>query len=70
VTIVDDTLSTGGTLLSLLEGVRKRGVTASEILVLVEKVDNGGRARLAAITDIAVRTVMKIRVSEQGVVVL
>lgn len=70
VTIVDDTLSTGGTLLSLLEGVRKRGVTVSEILVLVEKVDNGGRARLEAVTDIPVRTVMKIRVSEQGVVVL
>ncbi|MNR06991.1 Adenine phosphoribosyltransferase [compost metagenome] len=70
VIIIDDTISTGGTLLSLIEAVRQRGAEIVEVLVLVEKVDNRGVERVKVEAGIDVKTVLKIKVEESGVIVL
>ncbi|CAM5385104.1 MULTISPECIES: phosphoribosyltransferase family protein [Streptomyces] len=62
VTIVDDTISTGGTLIALIEAVRKAGARVEEVLVAVEKPENGGRERIAECFGIAVRSVIRIAV--------
>ncbi|WP_068776135.1 adenine phosphoribosyltransferase [Paenibacillus sp. FJAT-26967] len=70
VILVDDTISTGGTLISLIDAVRQRGADIAEVLVLVEKVDNRGVERVKTETGLDVKTVMKIQVEESGVIVL
>ncbi|WP_202113385.1 adenine phosphoribosyltransferase [Paenibacillus sp. MMS18-CY102] len=70
VIIVDDTISTGGTLLSLINAVRQRGAEIAEILVLVEKAENQGVEFIKRKTGVDVKTVLKIKVEESGVTVL
>jgi adenine phosphoribosyltransferase len=65
VTIIDDTISTGGTLLALIEAVQKAGAQISEILVAVEKPDNGGCAKVAERFGISVKTLIKITVDTE-----
>jgi adenine phosphoribosyltransferase len=62
VTIIDDTISTGGTLVALIEAVRLAGAEVSEVLVAVEKPDNGGCARIAEHFGLTVRTLIRIAV--------
>lgn len=70
VLIVDDTLSTGGTLIALIEAIRQRGGDTAGAIAVIEKVDAGGRARVLKATGIHVRTLLQIRVSPGGVTVL
>ena len=62
ITIVDDTLSTGGTLDALIQAVQQVGATVEEILVVVEKVAGGGRERIRARHGIEVRSALRIDV--------
>ena len=62
VTIVDDTISTGGTLIALIEAVQAAGATVSEVLVAVEKPENGGREKVSERFGIDVRTLIRIAV--------
>ncbi|WP_181805027.1 dTMP kinase [Streptomyces shenzhenensis] len=68
VCLVDDTLSTGGTLVSLVSAVRQIGAEVSEIAVVVEKAGNGGRDALAQL-DVAVTALIEIEVSKSSVTV-
>jgi adenine phosphoribosyltransferase len=62
ITIVDDTLSTGGTLDALIRAVNSVGARVEEILVAVEKVSSGGRARIRTAHGIEVESAIRIDV--------
>jgi adenine phosphoribosyltransferase len=65
--IIDDTLSTGGTMVSLIEAVKKAGATVVGAVAIVEKVDNDGHDFVWLKTGVDVKTCLKIQVSEIGV---
>lgn len=58
VLIIDDLISTGGTLLALVEAVRITGATILEILTIGEKSENGGRAFLKEKTGLHIKTML------------
>lgn len=68
VCLVDDTLSTGGTLISLISAVREIGAEVGEVAVVVEKAGNGGRRELARL-GVTVSSLIEIQVSAGGVTV-
>src|SRR5258708_1974585 len=58
VLIVDDLISTGGTLVALIEAVRMTGATILEILTIGEKSENGGRDFLKQKTGFDIKTML------------
>ncbi|WP_234426671.1 phosphoribosyltransferase family protein [Streptomyces niger] len=64
-TLVDDTISTGTTLISLIEAVRAAGAEVEEVVVAVEQSADGGRRKVAERFGIAVRSVIRITVDER-----
>jgi adenine phosphoribosyltransferase len=68
--IIDDTLSTGGTMVALIEAVRKAGAQVVGAIAIVEKVANEGHDFVWAKTGVDVKTCMKINVTEVGIEVL
>lgn len=68
--IIDDTLSTGGTMVALINAVKEAGATVVGAIAIVEKISNKGRKLVYDKTGVDVKTCMKIEVSEQGVEVL
>ena len=70
VTIIDDTLSTGGAVIAMVEAVKGAGAQLVEVVCAVEKVGNNGFDNVLAKTGVAVKTLMKIVVSEKGVHVI
>jgi adenine phosphoribosyltransferase len=70
VVIIDDTISTGGTIISLIKAIETAGAEVVEILCLVEKVDNNGVDRVFAETGHNVKTYMKIRIIDNKVHIL
>lgn len=65
--LIDDTLASGGTMVSLIEAARSAGCIVDDVRVVVEKLGYGGRDRLADI-GINVRAGIGIAVSDEGVV--
>ena len=70
VIIIDDTISTGGTLLALIRSVKEMGAHVHDVVALVEKVDNDGVARVFEKCGVRVKTLLKIRIVDGKVVVL
>src|SRR3990167_4521984 len=70
ITIVDDTLSTGGTLISLISAIRQAGAIVTDVICVIEKVGNEGARRVYEATDIQVKSILKIVVNESYVEVL
>jgi adenine phosphoribosyltransferase len=68
VTIIEDTISSGGTIIALVDAVQKCGADVTEILAVVEKIGFGGVDRVMAQTGIRVKTGIGITVDETGVV--
>jgi adenine phosphoribosyltransferase len=62
VAIVDDTISTGGTLCALIRAVHDAGAHVSEVRVVVAKAANGGARRIQSEFGIPVRSVIEIDV--------
>jgi adenine phosphoribosyltransferase len=58
VIVVDDLISTGGTLVALIEAVRITGATILEVFTIGEKSENGGRAFLRQKTGLEVKTML------------
>lgn len=58
VLIVDDLISTGGTLVALVDAVRTTGATILEILTIGEKSENGGRDFLKKKTGHEIKTML------------
>lgn len=67
VLIFDDTLSTGGTALALIEAVEAIGAEVAGMVVITEKLGYGGRDKLRA-AGVDVRAGIGIRIGEDGVV--
>ncbi len=63
VTILDDLISTGGTLLSLIRMVERAGAEIIDILCIAEKINYGGVARVKKETGHVVQTLVQIDVS-------
>lgn len=61
-TIVDDTISTGGTLTALIEAVHAAGAKVTEVLTVVEKAENGGRQKVAERFGVEIRSLLRIGV--------
>ncbi|MFC6339301.1 adenine phosphoribosyltransferase [Pseudomonas sp. CCM 7891] len=70
ITVIDDTLSTGGAVISLIEAIRNCGGKVVDIICVVEKIQNGGANKVFKETGINVKTIMKIMVSKEGVEVV
>ncbi len=63
VIIIDDTVSTGGTLVALVEAVRRSGAEVLEALVVTEKPANGGAAAVLARCGVKVKPVLRVAVN-------
>jgi adenine/guanine phosphoribosyltransferase-like PRPP-binding protein len=56
--LIDDLISTGGTLISLVKAIRRVGAEILEILTVGEKTENLGREKLANETGLNVKTIL------------
>ncbi|HDP97110.1 MAG TPA: adenine phosphoribosyltransferase [Euryarchaeota archaeon] len=65
VIIVDDVVSTGGTLRALIEGLKGMGAEIVDILIAVEK--GTGREELEKQYGLTIKSLVRIDVSEDGV---
>jgi adenine/guanine phosphoribosyltransferase-like PRPP-binding protein len=63
VLIVDDLISTGGTLVALIRAIRQASATVRDIVCVAEKIEYGGAARVLADTGIAVKTLVRVSVA-------
>jgi adenine phosphoribosyltransferase len=67
VVLVDDVISTGGTLVSAVEGLRRAGAHVSEILVVIEKGESKADAEKKI--DMPITTLIKVAVENGRVVI-
>jgi adenine phosphoribosyltransferase len=63
VIIVDDMISTGGTMLAMIEAVEKANATIVDIICVAEKVEYQGVKRIEEKTGYPVKTLVKVSVS-------
>lgn len=63
VIIVDDMISTGGTMLALIEAVEKADATIVDIICVAEKIEYRGVKRIREETGYPVKTLLQISVS-------
>ena len=69
VAILDDVLSTGGTLEAVIEGVRRAGAEVTEIIAVVDK--GGGLRRLQGLyPDIRIQSLVRLEMDGDKVVLL
>ncbi|WP_050309454.1 phosphoribosyltransferase family protein [Yersinia pseudotuberculosis] len=67
VAIIDDTLSTGGTVIALIKAIQNSGGIVKDVICAVEKIQNNGKKNIFTQTGINVKTLMKISVKPHGV---
>lgn len=70
VLIVDDTISTGGVLVALIGAVRELRAEVAGVVAVIDKVQNGGVARVRRETGIEIRTLLPIEIVDGRVVVV
>lgn len=63
VIVVDDMVSTGGTMLALIEAIRLAGAEIIDIICVAEKIEYGGIERVAVQTGHQVKTLLQISVA-------
>jgi adenine/guanine phosphoribosyltransferase-like PRPP-binding protein len=63
VIIVDDMISTGGTMLALIKAIHQANAAIADIICVAEKVDYGGVSRVNKETGLQVKTLVKVSVS-------
>jgi len=69
VAILDDVLSTGGTLEAVIEGIRRAGAEVAEIIAVVEK--GGGLRRLQSIyPELSIQSLVRLEMDGDKVVLL
>ena len=66
VLLIDDTLASGGTIISLINAIREAGADVIDIRVIVEKIGYGGRLKVLEATDIPVHAAMGIAITSDG----
>ena len=70
VLIVDDTISTGGVLVALIRAVRDLGAEVTGVVAVVDKIQNGGVARVLDETGVTIQTLLPIEIVDGRVVVV
>jgi adenine/guanine phosphoribosyltransferase-like PRPP-binding protein len=70
VIIVDDLISTGGTMVALIQAIRRSGAQVIDIVCVAEKVEYGGVARVKEETGHTVKSILKVSVTGERSVVL
>lgn len=60
VIIIDDIIDSGGTMIALINAVRKAKVIIKDVVSLAEKVETGGVDRIEKETGIRVKTILRI----------
>ena len=65
VAIIDDIISTGGTLIGIIKTLQTIGAHIVDIIVLAEKIEYKGIQRVKEETDMDVRSLMKISIAEE-----
>lgn len=70
VLILEDTLSTGGTMTALIEAIEKADAQVAGAIAVIEKIENDGHDNVWLKTGIDVKTCLQIRVTEKGVEIL
>jgi adenine phosphoribosyltransferase len=65
--VVDDVVSTGGTMIAVLNALKSSGVEIADIVAVVEKGD--GKARVKAETGYEVKTLLKVDVVDGKVII-
>ena len=65
VIIIDDIISTGGTLIGLIQSLEKIGAEILEILVLGEKIEYGGIAKIKKETSYDVKSIIEISIASE-----
>ena len=66
--IIDDVLSTGGTLDAILEGVANTGAKVSEVVIVVDKGEK--MQDLAEKHQTRINSLVKIEMGENGIVIV
>jgi adenine phosphoribosyltransferase len=66
VTILEDTISTGGTIIALAEAVKAADGEVVEVLAVVEKVGGRGAERVRAALGVPVKSAIRITISPDG----
>ncbi len=63
VCIIDDIISTGGTMIGMIKALRKLGAIIQDIIVLGEKVEYNGVERVFQETGIRIKTIFEISIA-------
>lgn len=63
VLIVDDLISTGGTLIALIRAIQRAGAQIRDVVCVAEKIEYGGVARVKAETGLSVKTLVRVSVA-------
>ena len=66
VILIDDRISTGGTLVSLVQAIRQSGAAILEIFTIGEKSENRGREHLLQETGFTVKTLLRTSLARTG----
>ncbi len=66
--IVDDVISTGGTLLAIIQAIERIGAEIVDIVVVIER--GNGKKRVEELTGYKIKTLVKIDVKDGKVVIL
>ncbi len=66
VVLVDDLISTGGTMVALIEAVRKAGAEILEVFTIAEKTENQGRQYVYEQTGIQVKTLLASDIEQKA----
>lgn len=70
IVIVEDMISTGGTMVALIKAIQKAGAQIVDIVCVAEKVEYGGVARVKKETGYTVKSILKVSVAGERSVVL
>jgi adenine phosphoribosyltransferase len=68
VVVVDDVMSTGGTIKAVIQGLREVGAEIVDVIVVVEK--GGNKEKIEKELGIRIKTLVKVKVREGRLVVL
>ncbi|UCE13452.1 MAG: adenine phosphoribosyltransferase [Candidatus Heimdallarchaeota archaeon] len=63
VCIIDDIISTGGTLIGMIKAIRKIGAEIADVIVIGEKIEYNGVESVLQETGLEVKTLLRISVS-------
>ncbi|WP_416041969.1 phosphoribosyltransferase family protein [Edwardsiella ictaluri] len=70
VVIIDDTISTGGTVISLIKAIENAGGIVERVICVVEKSQNNGRINVKEETGHDIISIVKIKIDDNKVTII